>query len=136
MTLIVAAGSSESWREKPLSCEERSLVIDRLLPFSLLAPVICAAEPNHLRMMTNDWITILNFGCWIVCYVWMHRISSRQNAVLDQLSLQAQRIEEISRQEHAILSEVHPNVEAIQKDVGKVSEKVAKVEHTVAKHRG
>ena len=66
----------------------------------------------------------------------MHRISSRQNVVLEQLTMQAERIEEISRQEHAILSEVHPNVEAIQRDVDEVSEKVARVENTVAEHHG
>ena len=87
-------------------------------------------------MTTIDWITYANFGCWGVCYWWMHRISSRQNAVLDQLTLQAQRIEEISRQEHAILSEVQPNVEAIQRDVDEVSEKVGRVEDTVAEHHG
>lgn len=83
-------------------------------------------------MTTNDWITIVNFGCWIICYWWMHRISNRQNAVLEQLMMQAQRIEGMSRQEHAILAEVHPNVEAIQKGVSEVSEKVARVEGTVA----
>jgi len=61
----------------------------------------------------------------------MHRISVRQNAVLDQLTSQAHRIEEISRQEHALLTQVHPNVEAIQKGVDEVSEKVARVEGTV-----
>lgn len=82
-------------------------------------------------MPTIDWITAANFACWAVCYLWMHRISSRQNAVLEQLTSQAHRIEEISRQEHALLAEVHPNVEAIQKGVDEVSEKVARVEGTV-----
>jgi hypothetical protein len=83
-------------------------------------------------MTTNDYVTIVNFSCWLVCYAWMHRISSRQNAVLMQLTTQAHRIEEISRQEHAILAEVHPNVEAIQKGVDQVSEKVTRVEGSVA----
>jgi hypothetical protein len=82
-------------------------------------------------MPTIDWITFLNFGCWAACFWWMHRISVRQNAVLDQLTSQAHRIEEISRQEHALLTQVHPNVEAIQKGVDEVSEKVARVEGTV-----
>jgi hypothetical protein len=54
----------------------------------------------------------------------MHRISARQDAVLEQLAEQARRIEDISKEEHAILTEVHPNVEAIQEGVDKVSEKV------------
>ncbi|HEX4668086.1 MAG TPA: hypothetical protein VH207_15955 [Chthoniobacterales bacterium] len=58
----------------------------------------------------------------------MHRISSRQNAVLEQLRKQGQRVENISQKEHAILSELHPNVEAIQKGVVEVSEKVERVE--------
>ena len=82
-------------------------------------------------MATIDWITAANFGCWATCFWWMHRISSRQNVVLEQLTSQAHRIEEISRQEHALLAQVHPNVEAIQKGVDEVSEKVARVEGTV-----
>ena len=82
-------------------------------------------------MPALDWITVANFGCWAACYWWMHRISSRQNEVLEELTSQAHRIEEISRQEHALLAKVHPNVEAIQKGVDEVSEKVARVEGTV-----
>ncbi len=84
-----------------------------------------------MKMLTIDWITAANFGCWAVCYWWMHRISSRQNAVMEQLTKQAHRIEEMSRQEHELLAQVHPNVEAIQKGVEKVSEKVERAEGTV-----
>lgn len=87
-------------------------------------------------MATIDWITAANFGCWAGCFWWMHRISSRQNVVLEQLTSQAHRIEEISRQEHALLAQVHPNVEAIQKGVDEVSEKVARVEGTVGDDHG
>ena len=82
-----------------------------------------------------DWITLLNFGCWGACFWWMHRISVRQNAVLDELTTQARRIEEISRQEHALLTEVHPNVEEIKKGVDEVSEKVAHAAGGAASHR-
>ena len=75
-----------------------------------------------------DAMTFADIGCWCVCFWWMHRISSRQNAVLDELRDQAQRIEEISREEHAILTELHPSVEALQKGVDEVSEQVARVE--------
>ena len=86
-------------------------------------------------MPTIDWITATNLGCWAACYWWMHRISSRQQVVLEQLTSQAHRIEEISRQEHALLAQVHPNVEAIQKGVDEVSEKVARVEGNVGEQQ-
>ena len=67
-----------------------------------------------------DWITVVDLGCWCICFWWMHRISTRQSAVLDQLRDQAHRIEKVSKEEHAILTELHPNVEAIQKEVVRV----------------
>ena len=75
-----------------------------------------------------DAVTVVDIGCWCVCFWWMHRISSRQDAVLEQLRDQAKRIEKVSEEEHAILTELHPNVEAIQKDVEEVSQKVTRVE--------
>jgi hypothetical protein len=89
----------------------------------------------QMHSLILDWITVLNIGCWGVCFWWMHRISTRQNAVLDQLREQAQRIEKVAKEEHAILTELHPNVEAIQKEVGEVSEKVTRVEGTVDNQR-
>ena len=58
----------------------------------------------------------------------MHRISSRQNAVLEQLQKQARRIEHISKAEHDILTELHPSVQKIEKDLDEVSEKVTPVD--------
>ncbi len=84
-----------------------------------------------MNRLVLDWISIADIGCWCVCFWWMHRISTRQNAVLDQLRNQAQRIEKVSKEEHAILTKLHPNVEAIQQEVGKVAEKVNRVEDTV-----
>jgi hypothetical protein len=54
----------------------------------------------------------------------MHRISSRQDATLQQLQEQARRIEDISKAEHEILTDVHPSVQKIEKDLGEVSEKI------------
>ena len=71
-----------------------------------------------------DLITVADIFCWGVCFWWMHRISTRQNAVLAQLGAQAKRIEKVSEEGHALLREVHPDVEAIQKGVEEVSEKV------------
>lgn len=82
-----------------------------------------------------DAVTVADVGCWCVCFWWMHRISTRQNAVLEQLREQAKRIEKVSQEEHAILTELHPNVEAIQKDVQEVSEKVTRVEGNVDNQR-
>lgn len=75
-----------------------------------------------------DSISVADIGCWCVCFWWMHRISSRQNAMLEQLRGQAHRIEKISEEEHAILTELHLNVEAIQRGVDEVTQKVDRVE--------
>ena len=85
---------------------------------------------NMARLYYN-FLAIADVACWCVCFWWMHRISSRQNAVLDQLRKQAERIEKISKEQHAILTEVHPNVESIQKTVGEVSDDVARVKGKV-----
>jgi len=82
-----------------------------------------------------DFLTIANVAFWGICFWWMHRISTRQNAVLDQLRQQAQRIEKISKEEHAILSELHPNVESIQKSVDEVSDEVTRVKGKVDEQR-
>jgi hypothetical protein len=94
-----------------------------------------ALTPDPMSRLILDLINIVGLGCWCVCFWWMHRISSRQNAVLEQLQKQGQRIESISKEEHAILQQVHPNVEAIQKGVDEVSEKVKRVEGTVEDQR-
>ena len=75
-----------------------------------------------------DAANIVGLACWCVCFWWMHRISSRQNAMLEQLRSQGARIEKVSQAEHEILQELHPNVEAIQRGVDEVSEKVERVE--------
>ena len=75
-------------------------------------------------------ISILELGCWVVCFWWMHRISSRQDAMLIQLQEQARRIERVSKEEHEILTELRPSVQKIEKDLDEVSEKVAPGENT------
>jgi predicted nucleic acid-binding Zn-ribbon protein len=71
-----------------------------------------------------DFITLIDIVCWGVCFWWMHRISSRQDATLKQLQKQARRIEDVSRAEHEILSDLHPSVQKIEKGVDEVSEKI------------
>jgi len=52
----------------------------------------------------------------------MHRISSRQDALLEELREMTRRIEQLSQSEHDLISEVHPQVNEIKKHVQNVSE--------------
>jgi hypothetical protein len=68
-------------------------------------------------MDKNDfafWLTLLGTACWVVCFWWMHRISSRQNNLLAQLHAQGRRIEKLSKIEHDLIKEVHPQVGKIK----------------------
>jgi len=62
--------------------------------------------------------------CWIVCFWWMHRISSRQDALLKELHEMTKRVEKLSQSEHDLISEVHPQVNEIKKDVENVRQAV------------
>ena len=55
----------------------------------------------------------------------MHRISSRQDATLEELQEMTRRIEKLSRAEHDLISEVHPQVNAIKEHVENVREAVS-----------
>jgi hypothetical protein len=63
--------------------------------------------------------------CWAVCFWWMHRISSRQDAVLEELHEMTRRIEKLSQREHDLMSEVHPKVNEIKEHVQSVREAVS-----------
>jgi hypothetical protein len=52
--------------------------------------------------------------CWGFCFWWMHRISAKQNHLLDKLGEQGKRIEKLSRIEHDLIKEVHPQVTEIK----------------------
>ncbi len=68
-------------------------------------------------MNRNDlafWMTLIGTVCWGACFWWMHRISTRQNSLLDQLREQGKRIEKLSRLEHDLIKEVHPQVGEIK----------------------
>ena len=60
-------------------------------------------------------------GCWVVCFWWMHRLSGRQQAMLEELHEVTKRIEKLSKAEHDMLQEVHPAVETIKKSVKDVA---------------
>jgi hypothetical protein len=71
------------------------------------------------------WFTVFSAACWPVCFWWMHRISVRQNSLLQELREQGKRIEKLSREEHDLIKEVHPEVEQIQSDVADVKSHVS-----------
>jgi hypothetical protein len=62
--------------------------------------------------------------CWAVCFWWMHHISSRQDAMLEELHKMTKRIEKLSQAEHDLISEVHPQVNEIKEHVENVREAV------------
>jgi len=49
----------------------------------------------------------------------MYRISNKQNMLLDQLREQGKRIERLSKIEHDLIKEVHPQVAEIKEGFGK-----------------
>jgi hypothetical protein len=63
--------------------------------------------------------------CWAVCFWWMHRISSRQDAMLEELREVTTRIEKLSQTEHDLIREVHPQVSEIKEHVQDVREVVS-----------
>jgi hypothetical protein len=60
------------------------------------------------------WLTVTGAFCWAACFWWMHRISTKQNTLLDQLHAQGKRIETLSKLEHDIIKEVQPQVGEIK----------------------
>jgi DNA replication initiation complex subunit (GINS family) len=63
--------------------------------------------------------------CWVVCFWWMHRISSRQDAMLEELHEMTKRIEKLSQAEHDLISDVHPQVGEIKEHVENVREVIS-----------
>jgi hypothetical protein len=77
---------------------------------------------------TVDTTLVLNCAgmlCWAVCFWWMHRISSRQDALLKELHGMTKRVEKLSQKEHDLISEVHPSVKEIKEHVEDVREAVS-----------
>jgi hypothetical protein len=70
-------------------------------------------------------LTWIGLGCWCVCFWWMHRISSRQDALLEELHEMTARVEKLSQAEHDLISEVHPQVGEIKEHVENVREAVS-----------
>ena len=70
-------------------------------------------------------LTWVGLGCWCVCFWWMRRISSRQDAVLKELHEMTQRIEQLSQAGHDLIRDVHPQVGEIKEQVETVKEVVS-----------
>ena len=70
-------------------------------------------------------LTWVGIGCWCVCFWWMHRISSRQDALLEELHEMTTRIEKLSQSEHDLIRDVHPKVGEIKEHVEDVREAVS-----------
>jgi hypothetical protein len=70
-------------------------------------------------------LTWIGIACWVVCFWWMHRISTRQEAVLKELHEMTTRIERLSKAEHDLIQEVHPKVADIKESVETVAEAVS-----------
>ena len=73
-------------------------------------------------MIALAWV---GTACWVVCFWWMHRISSRQESMLKELHDVTRRIEDLSKAEHDLIRDVHPQVGAIKEQVENVAEAVA-----------
>jgi hypothetical protein len=66
------------------------------------------------------WMSAAGTVCWAVCFWWMGRISAKQNHLMDQLRDQGRRIEKLSRVEHDLIKEVHPQVGEIKEGMDEV----------------
>src|SRR5215218_2103462 len=77
-----------------------------------------AVEVAMDQATISDWLTWVGTGAWVICFWWMHRISTRQDALLTELR-------ELARTQHDILREVHPDVGEIKEHV--VEEQGAKI---------
>ncbi len=80
------------------------------------------AYNSSMIVLTLAWI---GTACWVACFWWMHRISSRQEAVLKELHEMTTRIEQLSKAEHDLIQEVHPKVSEIKEHVENVAEAVS-----------
>lgn len=70
-------------------------------------------------------LTWIGIGCWIVCFWWMHRISSRQTAMLNELRDMTKRVERLSQAGHDLIRDVHPQVGEIKEHVEIVKEAIS-----------
>ena len=60
------------------------------------------------------WVGTL---CWVACFIWMHHVSKRQEALLAELRAIAKGIEATSQAGHELIKQVHPAVDEIKESV-------------------
>jgi methyl-accepting chemotaxis protein len=72
--------------------------------------------------LTLTWV---GMACWLVCFWWMHRISSRQDILMKELHDMTARIEQLSERGHDMIQEVHPQVSEIKEQMDSVKEAVS-----------
>ncbi len=98
-------------------------------------PTIANMDKNSAAF----WMTLLGTACWAVCFWWMYRISEKQNHLLDRLTEQGKRIEKLSKIEHDLIKEVHPQVgeikEGMDEVIAAVKENTESNHHPVAGHK-
>ena len=70
-------------------------------------------------------LEIAGMFCWVGCFIWMYRISARQEELLKNLQEQARKITELSKAEHELIKEVHPAVGRIQEAVAEIADSAA-----------
>ena len=70
-------------------------------------------------------LSLIGMLCWLVCFWWMYSISSRQDALLEELHEMTMRIEKLSQSEHDLIRDVHPQVTEIKEKVETVKEVVS-----------
>jgi len=70
-------------------------------------------------------LEIAGMFCWVGCFIWMYRISARQEELLKNLQEQARKITELSKAEHDLIKEVHPQVGEIHESMKEVAEAVS-----------
>ena len=95
------------------------LVRSRVTPHSpeLADRILYSPQWEELLMDKTGfafWLTVTGTLCWAVCFWWMHRISVKQNYLLEKLGEQGKRIEKLSKIEHDLIKEVHPQVNEIK----------------------
>jgi hypothetical protein len=113
------------WLEQTLNLGVLSAAHGELLQEEKEAASIARPLSRQDVLVMWDLIAWLNFGCWGICFWWMHRLSSRQERMLVELHEQGQRIEHLSRAEHELLRDLHPTVENIQSGMEEVATAIA-----------
>jgi hypothetical protein len=75
------------------------------------------------------WMSVVGTLCWGICFWWMGRISAKQNHLMEQLREQGRRVEKLSKAEHDLIKEVHPQVGQIKEGM---DEMIAAVKENTA----